>query len=222
MGTTGVRASENYAADRKRMVDTQLAGRGISNARVLEAFLTVPRECFVCEEDHPHAYGDHPLGIGCGQTISQPYMVALMTQCLQLQGDEKVLEIGTGSGYQTAILAELACRVYTVERIAELSKRAQTVLGELGYANVEFRVSDGTIGWPEEAPFDAIMVTAGAPSVPESLKAQMARGGRMSIPVGDSFGQELLLVRKKDGRIYEEEICRCTFVKLIGREGWRA
>jgi protein-L-isoaspartate(D-aspartate) O-methyltransferase len=149
-------------------------------------------------------------------------MVALMTQCLGLHGNEKVLEIGTGSGYQTAILAELASKVYTVERIADLSERAQEILGELGYSNIRFRVSDGTIGWPEEAPFDAVIVTAGAPSVPESLKEQLIAGGRMSIPVGDSFGQDLLLVRKKDGRMYEEEICKCTFVKLIGEEGWRA
>jgi len=215
-------SSDGFILQRKRMVDTQLAARGILDKRVLEAFMNVPRERFVRDEDRAHAYGDHPLGIGCGQTISQPYMVALMTQCLDLQGNERVLEIGTGSGYQTAILAELASHVYTVERIAELSERAQNILGELDYTNVEFRVSDGTMGWPDEAPFDTIMVTAGAPSVPQSLTEQMTAGGKMSIPVGDSFGQELLLIRKRDGRIYEEEICRCTFVKLIGEEGWRA
>lgn len=214
--------SEDFSIQRKKMVDSQLAARGISDKRVLGVFLKVPRELFVRAEDYAHAYGDHPLGIGSGQTISQPYMVALMTQCLGLRGDEKVLEIGTGSGYQTAILAELASKVYTVERIAELSERAQEILRGLGYSSIQFRVSDGTIGWPEEAPFDAIIVTAGAPSVPEPLKEQLGKGGRMSIPVGDSFGQDLLLVRKKGGRIYEEEMCKCTFVKLIGEEGWRA
>jgi protein-L-isoaspartate(D-aspartate) O-methyltransferase len=214
--------SEDFSIQRKKMVDIQLAARGISDKRVLEAFGKVPRERFVRAGDYAQAYGDHPLGIGSGQTISQPYMVALMTQCLGLHGDENVLEIGTGSGYQTAILAELASKIYTVERIPELSERAQEILGELGYSNIRFRVSDGTIGWPEEAPYDAVIVTAGAPSVPESLKEQLIAGGRMSIPVGDSFGQDLLLVRKKDGRMYEEEICKCTFVKLIGEEGWRA
>ena len=214
--------SEDFSSQRRNMVDIQLAARGISDKRVRGAFLKVPRERFVRAGDCAQAYGDHPLGIGSGQTISQPYMVALMTQCLGLHGDENVLEIGTGSGYQTAILAELASKIYTVERIPELSERAQEILGELGYSNIRFRVSDGTIGWPEEAPYDAVIVTAGAPSVPEPLKEQLIAGGRMSIPVGDSFGQDLLLVRKKGGRIYEEEICKCTFVKLIGEEGWRA
>jgi len=204
------------------MVEEQLETRGISNLRVLDAFLKVPRELFVAPGDQSLAYGDHPLGIGHGQTISQPYMVALMTQCLNLKGDERVLEIGTGSGYQAAILAELAARVFTVERLPQLSARAKETLQQLGYTNVTYSVADGTLGWPEQAPFDGIMVTAGAPDVPSSLKQQLNDGGRLVIPVGDRYGQELLRLTKKGGTIYEGKICKCTFVKLIGEEGWRA
>jgi len=215
-------ASGDRAGQRKRMVEEQLQGRGISNRRVLEAFLKVPRELFVATGDRSLAYGDHPLGIGSGQTISQPYMVALMTQCLNLKGSEKVLEIGTGSGYQAAILAELAADVFTVERLPQLSAAAKNTLEQLGYANVHYRVGDGTLGWPEEAPFDGIIVPAGAPGVPESLKEQLSDGGRLVIPVGDRYGQDLLRLTNKGGKIYEQDICKCTFVKLIGEEGWRA
>ena len=213
-------AKVNFEEARKEMVRRDLAGRDIRDARVLDAMGRVPRERFVWDVDRADAYADHPLRIGEGQTISQPYMVALMTQSLGLVGTERVLEIGTGSGYQAAILAELAAKVYTVERIASLSERAAGTLAELGYRNVFFRVADGTLGWPEEAPFDAIVVTAGAPKVPETLKQQLADGGRMSIPVGDEHEQDLLLVTRRGARFETRSLCPCIFVKLLGREGW--
>ncbi len=211
---------EDPARLRRALADEQLRARDITDERVIQAFLKVPREKFVRAEDAALAYGDHPLCIGLGQTISQPYIVALMTQCLELAGDERVLEIGTGSGYQAAILAEIARRVYTVERLEELSQRAQERLRRLAYSNIEFRVGDGTLGWEEEAPFDGIVVTAAAPRVPESLKQQLADGGRMVIPVGGQDVQQLMRVRRRGERFAEEPICECVFVKLIGAEGW--
>jgi len=204
------------------MVQEQLIPRGITDRRVLEALVKVPRHLFVPEALWHQAYSDRPLPIGYGQTISQPYIVALMTEALELQGDERVLEVGTGSGYQAAILAELAKQVYSVERMPELARRARRILDRLGYGNVLIRVGDGSKGWPERAPFDAIIVTAGAPKVPKALLQQLKVGGRMVIPVGDEHSQELLkIVRLKDG-FQQEELGGCRFVKLIGEEGWRA
>lgn len=205
---------------RAEMVERQLVGRGIHDPRVLSAFRAVPRERFVPEAQRRGAYDDCPLPIGAGQTISQPYMVALMTQTLQVAAGQRVLEIGTGSGYQTAILAEVGARVYTVERIAQLSETAREALRDLGYAEIEYRVGDGTLGWPEEAPFDRIVVTAGAPRTPPSLTAQLADGGRMVIPVGAGTQQDCVLVTREGDATRTWRFCPCRFVRLIGREGW--
>jgi len=216
-------SEDRYAQLRWRMVYEQLRTRNIRDEVTLEAMSRVPRERFVREGDRRRAYGDHAMGIGSGQTISQPYIVALMTQGLELSGSEKVLEVGTGSGYQAAILAETGCQVYTVERLAELSERAEGVIRSLGYENVHFRVGDGTLGWPEEAPFDRIIVTAGAPEVPPSLAQQLAGPGILVIPVGDERFQSLLQVKKDEaGDLHQLRLCDCVFVKLIGEEGWRA
>ena len=209
-----------YDRLRLRMVERQIKGRGVRDGRVLDAMRKVPRHLFLPPEKADQAYEDHPVSIGRGQTISQPYMVALMTEALELRGDEKVLEIGTGSGYQTAILAELAREVYSVERIPELADEARTRLEDLGYTNVHIRVGNGTLGWPEEAPFDAILVTAGAPKVPKSLKAQLADGGRLVIPVGSEFHQVLYRIRRRGDEFLEEPLTSCVFVPLIGEEGW--
>jgi len=214
--------NDKFSKQREEMVEYQLKRRGIRDPLVLEAFRSVPRHRFVEPGMVGSAYSDHPLPIGEGQTISQPYMVALMTQCLELKGGEKILEIGTGSGYQAAILARIAGEVYTIERIASLSERSRAILTELGYNNVHFRVGDGTLGWPEEAPYDGIIVTAGAPRVPEPLVEQLAEGGRLVIPVGGSWSQELLVVRKMEGEIVEQEVCGCVFVPLIGEHGWKS
>ena len=211
----------DFAEERSRMVQHQIRARGVRDQRVLDAMLRLPREKFVPEHLQASAYEDHPLSIGCGQTISQPYMVALMTEALELSGRERVLEIGTGSGYQTAILAELADEVYTVERVPELSQAARQRLAELGYANVRFHVGDGTLGWPEEAPFDRILVTAGAPEVPPALTEQLADDGLLVIPVGNGYGQDLLSIRRRGDRFASRSLCRCVFVKLIGEQGWR-
>ena len=204
------------------MVERQLRGRGIADRRVLEAMGRVPREMFVLPGDRACAYADRALGIGRGQTISQPYMVALMTQELHLEGTERVLEIGTGSGYQTAVLAALAARVCTVERIAELSERARRVLGEgPDYEHVSFRVGDGTLGWPEEAPFDRFLLTAGAPRQPGKLIEQLAPGGEGVAPVGARTWQTLTHYRKRaDGSVQPRAVCDCVFVQLIGEDGW--
>jgi len=209
-----------YDRLRLRMVERQIKGRGVRDKRVLEAMRKVPRHLFLPPEKADQAYEDHPVSIGRGQTISQPYMVALMTEALELRGDEKVLEIGTGSGYQTAILAELAREVYSVERIPELADEAVERLEGLGYTNVHVRVGNGTLGWPEQAPFDAILVTAGAPKVPKSLKAQLADGGRLVIPVGSEFHQVLYRIRRRGDEFLEEPLTSCVFVPLIGEEGW--
>jgi protein-L-isoaspartate(D-aspartate) O-methyltransferase len=202
------------------MVEEQLAGRGITDARVLDAMRRVPRHRFVEEALRDRAYGDHPLPIGEGQTISQPYMVAAMTQLLRLTGREKVLEIGTGSGYQTAILAELARRVCSIERLPTLATRARRTLEVLGYTNAVVRTGDGTYGWPDEAPFDRILVTAAAPSVPAPLFQQLTEGGRMVVPVGQTQSQTLTVVDKVDGRMRTSADCGCVFVKLVGKYGW--
>jgi protein-L-isoaspartate(D-aspartate) O-methyltransferase len=204
------------------MVATQIEARGIHDHGVLEAMRTVPRHLFIGEALQDQAYGDFPLPIGEGQTISQPYIVAEMTQALQLDKDDRVLEIGTGSGYQTAILAELAFRVYTIERVRELFVNARNLLDQLGYHNVVAKCSDGTLGWPDESPFEAIIVTAGAPDVPEKLLQQLTIGGRLVIPVGDRFSQTLLKLRRDEDGIHKTDLGGCRFVKLIGEHGWNA
>ncbi len=211
----------DFEKARKRMVEGQIISRGIKDERVIKAMLKVPRHLFVGDNLKNQAYEDHPLPIGEGQTISQPYIVALMTESLGLKGEERVLEIGTGSGYQTAILAELCERVYTIERIASLSHRARTILERLGYDNIEFRVGDGTLGWPEEAPFDGILVTAASPKVPQPLIDQMSMGGRMVIPVGDRLTQDLVLVERVPEGIRKTSLGGVRFVDLIGKWGWQ-
>ena len=212
----------DFDLQRKRLVDG-IRLRGIRDERVLSALLKVPRHLFVPEELRDRAYVDAPLPIGEGQTISQPYIVALMTEALELDEDSRVLEIGTGSGYQAAILAEIAKEVYTVERIPALLERARRILEALGYDNIYFKLGDGTLGWEEHAPYDAIIVTAGAPEVPEPLVEQLKVGGRMVIPVGDEFSQRLLRVTKLDssGKVKIEDLGGCVFVKLKGKHGWR-
>ncbi len=207
---------------RKRMVQEQILARGITSPRLIEALLTIPRHLFVQEAMADQAYSDGPLPIGEKQTISQPYMVALMTDLLELGGSEHVLEIGTGSGYQTAILATLARRVWTIERIRPLALQARKVLDSLGLININIKVGDGTLGWPEEAPFDAILVTAGAPAIPEALAEQLAPGGRLVIPVGNEADQTILRIRKgQDGSLSHETGVGCRFVPLIGQQGWQ-
>ena len=206
--------------ERSQMIGGQLESRGISDKRVLQAMGKVPRHNFVPLDSRESAYADGPLPIGEGQTISQPYMVALMTQCLELKGDEKVLEIGTGSGYQSAILMELAREIYTIERIHSLAERAKKKLLELDYNRFHIKIADGTKGWPEEAPFDGIIVTAGAPEVPEILFNQLSEGGRLVIPVGSRFSQRLYKCIKRVGKCVKEENTMCVFVPLIGEYGW--
>lgn len=211
----------NREAERLRMIEEQLRKRGVHDQRVLSAMGKIPRHLFLNEDTSPLAYTDGPVQIGFGQTLSQPYMAALMTQSLALQGHEKVLEIGTGSGYQTALLLELADEVYSIERIGELAARAERILRKLGYTRFHIRVGDGTAGWPEAAPFDAIMVTAGAPRIPDQLLLQLNDGGRLVIPVGSRFSQTLYVCKKRGEGIETEESTQCVFVPLIGKEGWQ-
>jgi protein-L-isoaspartate(D-aspartate) O-methyltransferase len=210
----------DFNAFRKQMVKEQLIARDITDESVLRAFLKVPRHKFIPQIERKDAYGDFPLPIGCGQTISQPYIVALMTQCLNLKGDERVLEIGTGSGYQTAILAELSKKVYTVERLEELSRTAEKKLAELDYKDIYFKISDGSLGWGENAPFDGIIVTAGSPCLPQPLLEQLAEGGRLVIPLGENSTQVLTVVEKNFGKIKSRQVCGCMFVPLVGEQGW--
>ncbi len=216
------RPRDPWERDRLRMVEEQLARRGITDARVLAAMRHVPRHLFVEEALRERAYGDHPLPIGEEQTISQPYIVALMTQLLELTGQEKVLEVGTGSGYQTAVLAELARRVCSIERLPRLAERARALLEQLGYASVWVRVGSGTLGWPDEAPFDRILVTAGGPSVPPPLFQQLAEGGRLVLPLGDPVNQTLTTVEKVHGEMKTHEHGECKFVKLVGKYAWES
>jgi len=211
----------NREKDRFRMVNEQLVSRGIKDKRVLEAMRKVPRHLFVSESLREYAYRDGPLSIGEGQTISQPYMVACMTESLRLQGHEKVLEIGTGSGYQTAVLAELARCVYTIERIAFLSDKAQKVLRQSGYSNIQFKVGDGTYGYSEKGPFDGIIITAGAPEIPQLWIEQLNDGGIMVVPVGKRYSQRLYRVIRDKGKIKKEILSLCVFVPLIGDYGWK-
>lgn len=212
--------SDPFEDERRRMVNDQIRGRGIRDSRVLEAFYTVPRHVFVPLGLRDSAYRDSPLPIGEKQTISQPYMVASMTEAAAIKPTDRVLEIGTGSGYQTAILAELAELVFTIERIAELSKRAREILSKLDYTNIHFRTGDGTLGWESEAPFDAIIVTAGAPRIPPPLTDQLSSGGRLVIPVEEELSQVLYVVTRADAELHKERRERCTFVPLIGEHGW--
>ncbi|MGB9734949.1 MAG: protein-L-isoaspartate(D-aspartate) O-methyltransferase [bacterium] len=202
------------------MVQEQLISRGITSQKILDAFRKVPRHLFVEDGLVYQAYGDYPLPIAEGQTISQPYIVALMTQALDLKPEDTVLEIGTGSGYQTAILAELASKVYSIERFGSIASKARKLLDELGYHNVMIIIGDGTKGYDKKAPYDGIIVTAGAPYVPDPLIAQLKDGGRLVIPVGGEYSQELLKITKQGGALKEESLGGCRFVKLIGEYGW--
>jgi protein-L-isoaspartate(D-aspartate) O-methyltransferase len=210
----------DYAGQRDQMVEQQLRRRGIEDHRVLEAMRRVQREWFVPPELRDRSYADSAISIGAGQTVSQPYIVALSTQALRVEPGNRVLEVGTGSGYQTAVLAELGAEVFTIERLAALSLRARGVLDALGYVGVHFHIGDGSLGWPQEAPFDRVLVTAMAPETPRSLFAQLRETGRMVIPVGTVDEQRLLLIAKLAGQPHIEELCGCLFVKLIGKEGW--
>jgi len=212
--------SHDFNLSRERMVKNQLIARGIKDEGVLRAMGKIPRYLFIEDALYGEAYNDHPVPIGEKQTISQPYIVALMTEALELKGDENTLEIGTGSGYQTAILAELSSRVYTIERIKSLMGNARKVLSELGYDNILFRAFDGTLGWKEYAPFDAIMVTAGAPHIAKPLIDQLADNGRMIIPVGDKYTQELIKVVRRGEDLEQKSLGGCRFVNLIGVHGW--
>lgn len=214
-------AEPDYGALRLAMVRKQLEARGIRDQRVLEAMRAVPRHRFIPESRRYAAYDDMPLEIGYGQTISQPYMVGLMTQMLEVKPTDRVLEIGTGSGYQAAILASLAREVFTVERVPELAQRAQQTLYELGYDNVRVYEGDGTYGLSDHATYDGIIVTAGAPHVPEALKEQLAEGGRLVCPVGPRGMQHLIRIRREKQGFREEEGIGCIFVPLIGADGWQ-
>jgi protein-L-isoaspartate(D-aspartate) O-methyltransferase len=213
--------THDFKLARERMVKNQLASRGIKDKGVLRVMGKIPRHQFISEALAGEAYNDHPVPIGEKQTISQPYIVALMTEALELTGKENTLEIGTGSGYQTAILAELSSRVYTIERIKSLLVKARKLLDELGYSNILFKAFDGTLGWKQYAPFDAIMITAGAPSLPKPLVDQLAENGRMVIPVGDRYTQELIKVTKRAEGLEQESLGGCRFVNLIGVHGWK-
>lgn len=207
-------AKKTYTEERESMVSTQIKSRGIKDVNVLEAMEKVPRHLFVPENMRKLAYNDEPLPIGNGQTISQPYIVAYMTEVLQLSIEEKVLEVGTGSGYQAAVLAEIAKEVFTVEIIDGLSKNAQEVLQEEGYTNIHFRVGDGSYGWEENAPYDAIMVTAAPSEVPKALQDQLKIGGRMIVPVGDAF-QELVLIVREKRKFKKKKLLPVRFVPLV-------
>ncbi len=210
----------DYHVARQKMVKTQLVSREIIDPGVLEAMGKVPRECFIDEALDVEAYNDHPLPIGQKQTISQPYIVALMTEALGLTGEEKTLEIGTGSGYQTAILAELSRKVYTVERIRALMVKARQTLQDLEYNNILFKSFDGTLGWKEYEPYDAIIVTAGSPRIPQPLLDQLADEGRLVIPVGNKYGQDLIKVTNTKSSFIQENLGGCRFVDLVGIHGW--
>lgn len=210
-----------FEAQRDRMVLDQLIGREIRDPRLIEAFRRVPRHLFVPADRQSEAYEDHPVSVGEGQTLSQPYMVALMLQTLQLQPGMKVLEVGTGSGYQAALLADLGMKVYSVERIPSLAESAIRRLMELDIPSVRVRVGDGCLGWPEVAPFDAIVVSAAAPRLPERLVEQLREGGRMVVPIGSGLEQTLIGVERHPGGIRKQAICGCLFVPLIGEEGWK-
>ncbi len=212
----------DFSRLRRDMVEEQISNRGITNKRILSAFLEVPREEFVPSNMRRYAYKDGPVSIGFGQTISQPYMSALMIECLDPQPTDKILEIGTGLGYQSAVLSRLSRIIYTVERIPELAEQAKVILDKLGYDNVVVKVGDGTLGWSEFAPYDKIIVAAAAPNVPIRLLQQLKEGGRMVIPVGHRYSQILKIILKlSNGEVVEKEETPCIFVPLIGEDGWQ-
>jgi len=211
---------KSYAGQRRKMVEEQLVERGINDLRLLEVVSRVPRHLFVQESLQHRAYGDTPLPIGENQTISQPYIVGAMTEALDLKGEERVLEIGTGSGYQTAIIAELCRQVFTIERLNNLSRKAQNVLESLNYMNIVFKMFDGTYGWPDQAPFDAILITASAPEIPGSLVKQLGDGGRLVAPIGEADKQKLVVLTKNGDRVSRRDLGDCKFVPLIGKYGW--
>ncbi|MBW2200662.1 MAG: protein-L-isoaspartate(D-aspartate) O-methyltransferase [Deltaproteobacteria bacterium] len=213
--------SVKYQRQREAMVKKQIESRGITDLKVLEALRKVPRHLFVSEALRDQAYGDFPLPVGEQQTISQPYIVAEMTQALQLGKEDRVLEIGTGSGYQAAILAEIVFRVYTIERIHSLFINARKIFDKLRYHNIVTKYSDGTSGWADESPFDAIVVTAGAPEIPNILVSQLAVGGRMVIPVGNHYSQDLIKLYKNEEGVRTTSLGGCRFVKLVGEHGWK-
>jgi protein-L-isoaspartate(D-aspartate) O-methyltransferase len=210
-----------FFSERQIMVAQQLHGRGIRDERILAAMERVPRHLFVAPQYYAQAYGDHPIPIAAGQTISQPYIVAAMLEALQLRPQDRVLDIGTGSGYQTALLAELTAQVFSIERHPVLAEQAKAVLDELKYANTYLRIGDGTQGWPEAAPFDAVVVAAAGPQIPRSLVEQLAEGGRMIIPVGSPVQQDLQLLRNIGGQVHATRLDPCRFVPLIGAEGFQ-
>jgi protein-L-isoaspartate(D-aspartate) O-methyltransferase len=211
----------DYEKERGRMVADQIVPRGVSDPRVLAAMRKVPRHEFLPDVLKDQAYGDHAIPIGEGQTISQPYIVAFMTELLELKETDRVLEIGTGSGYQAAILAELSKKVYTVERVKGLAERARATLDRLGYPTVAIKVFDGTYGWKDMAPFDAIIVTAAAPEIPAPLVEQLKEGGRMIVPVGERYSQVLMKVVKTESGVLRSQSIPCVFVPLIGNHGWK-
>ena len=213
--------SKKYNRKREEMVRSQIEARGIRDPRVLSAFRAVPRHLFVSEALREQAYGDYPLPIGDQQTISQPYIVAEMTQALELGLDDRVLEIGTGSGYQAAILAQIVYRVYAVERKRALYMQTRNLFDKLNYYNIVTKYADGTKGWQEESPFDAIVVTAGAPELPEVLITQLAEGGRLVVPVGNQHTQELIKICREKGDVQQTNLGGCRFVKLVGEHGWK-
>ena len=214
------RTVQSFAGQRRKMIEDQLVKRGIKDLRIMEAMNRIPRHLFVDESLQHKSYGDFPLPIGDNQTISQPYIVAAMTEALKLKKTDRVLEIGTGSGYQTALLAEMACQVFTIERIRSLGMKAQKLLDRLNYMNIVFKVFDGTYGWLDQAPFDAILVTASAPEIPKMLVDQLGDSGRLVAPVGDLENQSLTVMTRENDRITSREIGYCKFVPLVGKYGW--
>jgi protein-L-isoaspartate(D-aspartate) O-methyltransferase len=213
--------SIKYERQRDEMVRSQIEARGIKEPKVLSAFRKVPRHLFVSEALRDQAYGDYPLPIGEQQTISQPYIVAEMTQALELGKDDRVLEIGTGSGYQAAILSQIVYRVYSIERIRSLYLKARSLFDKLQYHNIVTKYADGTKGWQEESPFDAIIVTAGAPEIPDVLVKQLVEGGRLVVPVGNQHTQELIKIYRDKKKIQQSNLGGCRFVKLVGEYGWK-
>ena len=209
---------QKYAGHRQKMIE-EIIDRGIKDLRVIKAMSRVPRHVFVRDSFHHKAYGDHPLPIGASQTISQPYVVAAMSEALQLTGEERVLEIGTGSGYQTALLSELAAQVFTIERVKSLGRQAKQLLDGLGYTHINYKIFDGTYGWRELGPYDAVLITAAGPEVPQALIEQVKDGGRIVAPIGDDQGQELMVYTKRGKRLRAKRMGDCFFVPLIGKYG---